>query len=112
MLNRSAITVRAQQPFLDRLKQLPDPVEPDTTLENINADSSVYLLPELVMEYDKEELLEQSFDIIFEMELEGWWEDESGWPQERDLEMFNKWFNIEFHSVIEDLVDENLVHDD
>ncbi len=112
MLNRSAITVRAKQPFLDWLKQLPDPVEPDTTLENINKDSSVYLLPELAMDCDKKELLEQSWDIIFEMELEGWWEDESGLPQERDLDMFKKWFNIEFQPVIEDLVDENLIDDD
>ena len=111
MFNRSAITVRGKQPFLDWLNQLPDPVEPDTTLESINKDSSVYLLPELVMDSDKTELLEQSWDIIFEMELEGWWEDESGWPQERNMEMFNKWFSIEFHPVIEDLVDEPLIDD-
>ena len=112
MLNRSAITVRAKQPFLDWLRQLPDPLESNTTLENINDDSTVYLLPELVMVSDKPVLLMQSYDLIFEMELESWWEDENDWPPDRTLEMFNKWFDLEFHSVIEDLVDGPLIDEE
>ena len=112
MLNRSAITVWAKKPLLDWMKQLPDPVDPDTTLEKINQDPSIYLLPEYEFDYEEEDLLEQSYDIIFEMELEGWWENEAGWPKNRDFEMFRKWFDIGFHSIIEDLVDEPLLDDD
>ena len=36
MLNRSAIIVRAKQPFLEWLRQLPDPVRADLTLEEVN----------------------------------------------------------------------------
>ncbi len=42
---------------------------------------------------------------IFENELYGWHTDEAAWPKGRDFAMFKKWFEIELHSVVEDLCD-------
>ena len=38
MFNRCAVVIRKKKPYLDWLLQLPDPVESDTTLEQLNED--------------------------------------------------------------------------
>ena len=111
MINRSAITVRAKQPFLKWLRSLPDPVESDMRLEEVNDESHVYLLPEYGMINEQEQLIKQFFDLVFESELEGWWTNENDWPSPRDMKMFKQWFDIEFHSMIQDLTDEPLIDD-
>lgn len=107
-INRCAVTVRAKQPFLDWLEGLPDML--DMTLEEVNEDPSVYLLPEVDDLADQEDLLAGFYDLIFEEELVGWWTEEDDWPQVRTLGLFMEWFEVEFHSMIVDLVeDEPLV---
>ncbi len=103
MINRSAVTVRARQPFLDWLKSLPDPA--DVTLAEVNREPHVYLLPEYGVDDEQEELLAAFHGLIFEERLEGWWTVREDWPPERDRETFKSWFDVEFHSVIHDLVD-------
>jgi hypothetical protein len=49
---------------------------------------------------------------VFELELDGWHTDESVWPQNRTLAMFKEWFHIELHSIVEDLVDDEIVDED
>jgi hypothetical protein len=49
---------------------------------------------------------------IFENELYGWHTDEAAWPRGRDFAMFKDWFEIEPHSVVEDLCDVEIVEDD
>jgi hypothetical protein len=43
------------------------------------------------------------FDLIFE--LEGWYTDESAWPKDRSLATFLEWFDVEFSTMVVDLVD-------
>jgi hypothetical protein len=38
--------------------------------------------------------------------------DESDWPKVRDLKLFREWFDIKFHSLVLDLVDEPLEDDE
>ena len=45
MLNRSIIIIKAKEPFLSWLSSLPEP-ENNISLDEINFDNSVYLLPE------------------------------------------------------------------
>ena len=112
MINRSALVLTAKQPFLDWLQSLPDPGEAETTLEDVNRERTTHLLPDYDMLDEEEQLLERFYDIIFEMELEGWWTDESHWPADRDLSLFKQWFHYEFHSVVVDLVDGPLIDDE
>ncbi len=112
MINRSAITIRAKQPFLEWLRGLPDPVGPEMTLANVNNEAHVYLLPQYGMIDEQKELLAQFFNIVFESELEGWWTVEEDWPIPRDLEQFKQWFDVEFHSIVEDLTDLPLLDED
>jgi len=104
MLNRSIIIIKAKDPFLRWLCSLPEP-ENNITLDEINFDNSVYLLPEYEMDDEREDILADYYDIIFEDQLAGWWTDSAIWPKTRDLSTFKEWFDIEFHSLILDLVD-------
>ncbi len=112
MLNRSAITVKAKQPFLDWLRGLPDPVDPSVTLKVVNEEQPVYLVPECIDPDMFSELLSYYFDVIFDAELSGWWVDQKDWPQSRTVELFQEWFDIEFHSMVEDLGNEGLINED
>ena len=110
MLNRSVATVRVKEPFFQWVKSLPDPA--DVSKDIINHDNTAYLLPNLEYGFEEEELLEQFYDLIFEEQLNGWCTDKNTWPKNRDLESFKKWFDVEFHSVVLDLVDAPLQEDE
>ncbi len=104
MLNRSVITIKAKQPFLDWLRTLPDPKD-KITLEEIDFDNTAYLLPEYEMNGQREEILAHYFDMVFEDQLKDWSRDSTDWPKKRDFSTFKKWFEVEFHSLVIDLVD-------
>jgi len=104
-IDRGLLTVRAKEPFIDWLHSLPDPDPVKYTLDEVNCDQSAYLLPEYEDDNKKESLLKKYFKQIFEEQLNGWWLDPAAWPSKRDLKTFKKWFDIEFHSVVFDLVD-------
>ena len=110
MINRSVLTIKAKEPFVEWLKSLPDSAV--YTIEEINLNSTAYLLPDYESNDKQTEILEQFFDIIFEEQLNGWWTDERDWPVNRDIVTFNKWFDVEFHSVVLDLVDIPLEDDE
>ena len=107
MLNRCVLIVKAKSPFLEWLQSLPDPA--DTTLDRINRDdTAAYLLPDYTYDTEQEEILAHYFDLIFEEQLAEWWPVPTDWPANRDLDNFKKWFSVEFHSMVIDLVDETL----
>lgn len=112
MLNRSCLLVRAKQPFLDWLHSLPDDDGSYLTLEEINEDAQVYLLPDAELVDDAQSLIRAFSPIVFELELEGWWTEESDWPQDRSYEIFSQWFEVSLRSLVHDLVDEPLIDDE
>jgi hypothetical protein len=99
MVNRSAVLVRPRAPFLEWAKKHGDGMSYPTEGER-----SVYLLPNYNFSEESEDLLRQFGELIFEAELEGWMTDEETWPKERSYERFREWFDVEHHSVVEDLV--------
>lgn len=105
MINRSVAIIKTKRPLVDWLKTLPEPA--DLPLEDLNIDTTAFLLPDLG-ENNQEDILAHYYDLIFEEQLMSWWTDKKDWPSPRDLEEFNKWFSVEFHSLVFDLVDEPL----
>lgn len=102
-INRSVLVVRAKEPFLDWILSLPEPSE-NLTLEEINDDNTVYLIPEYEEEDEREKLLTKKYKQIFVELLEDWCRDEKYWPKTRNITTFKKWFDVEFHSLAIDLV--------
>ena len=109
MINRCILIVKAKQPLQLWLQSLPDPA--DLTLQQINRDSAAYLLPAYEDDDDRGKLLRRYSNLIFEEQLSSWWRDETDWPAKRDMRTFTRWFDVEFHSVILDIVDKPLLHE-
>jgi hypothetical protein len=108
MLNRGVVIVRPKRPFLDWAAGLDDSgIVPDR-----GGEQTVYLIPSYEDDEGAWEILVTLYPAIFENELYGWHTDETAWPRGRDLAMFKKWFEIELHSVVEDLCDFEIVDED
>jgi len=110
MINRCVLIVKARKPFLQWVKSLPNPG--NITLEEMNRDSAAYLLPEYENDHERDDLIERFVEVIFEEQLDGWWTNQPDWPSKRDLATFKKWFDVEFHSAVFDLVDAPLEDED
>src|SRR5262249_27702412 len=108
MLNRGVVIVRPKQPYLDWAAGLDDSgIVPDP-----NDEQTVYLIPNYDDEAEALEILATLYPAIFEHELAGWHTDEAAWPKGRDFAMFRKWFQIELHSIVEDLGHSEIVDED
>ncbi|MCZ7564488.1 MAG: hypothetical protein M5U08_12525 [Burkholderiales bacterium] len=51
-------------------------------------------------------------DDIFRNERWGWHTDPAAWPKDRSFDSFKQWFRIAFHSIVEDLCDDEIVDED
>lgn len=69
--------------------------------EQANKDKTVYLIDDREAE-NLEEYISLNYAALFENELEGWYTDETLWPENRDLELFKKWFEVECHTMLID----------
>jgi hypothetical protein len=120
LLNRTAITVVAAQPYIDwtrirdsafrRSSSVDAGARPNASLSVARTSSygSAFLLPEFALEEELQEWLEDNYAWIFEFQLAAWTDDESTWPVERDLKMFRKWFRIDIHSAVVDVADDDI----
>lgn len=110
-INRSAIIVKPGRPFLDWLHRV-DPTSAHLTLEDLQQEPTIYLLPECDSEDQAFEYLGGRAAEIFEEHLEGWYRVPEVWPSKRDLLTFRRWFACSFHSMIVDLCDDDLEHEE
>jgi hypothetical protein len=99
MLNRGAVIVRPKQPFMDWASSLDD----SGILPDREGEKTIYLVPEYEDDFEAIEVLSQVYDIIFEEELLAWHTRESDWPKNRTFAMFREWFDVEYHSIVQDI---------
>lgn len=102
-INRCLVIVRPKQPFLDWLQSVDH--EEKLSLEDIQQDPTAYLIPEYALNAEQAKILEWGYDLMFEAELNLWYTDPKLWPPERNLDTFLQWFDVQFHSLVFDLVD-------
>ena len=112
MINRAAVILKYKAPFIQWVNDA-DPYKdnPGITLESENKDCTVYLILEDDAE-NLEEWISLNFKQLFESEIEDWYTDESLWPKNRNRKLFDKWFDLECHSVLIDTVDGKIVDDE
>lgn len=111
VLNRSAVVVRAKQPFLDWLWSV-DPSSRHHMLNDVNDQPSIYLLPECESEEESAKALRKFCKDIFEERLNGWWRDVSVWPKDLSFRAFVRWFDYSRHEIIFDLVKAGLTREE
>ena len=104
MVNRGAVILRYKAPFIKWIKDV-DPSEnsSEITMSNANEDRTVYLITDADAE-DVQGWIRENHVSLFESELEGWYTDDTLWPENRDYKTFKEWFEVECHSVIMDTV--------
>lgn len=102
MLNRSAITVKLTQAFVDWINEL-DEDSDQLTLAEVNEEATVYLIPEIEDEDQLNEMLEEFYLNILENELKSWEEDESLWPAELDMTLFETFLQVDPSVMVFDL---------
>ena len=80
MLNRSAMTVKLTQAFVDWINSLDDDGDL-LTLADVNEEATVYLIPEIEDEGQLHEMVQEYWLNILENELKSWEDDETAWPE-------------------------------
>ena len=114
MLNRAALILRYKKPAVDWINKADPYNSPELTLDSANDDLNVYLISN--EDSDDPESLQRwiklNLDLLFIDELSGWYTDESLWPKTRNMELFNSWFSVECHTVLNDTVGIPFVDDE
>ncbi|OOV88666.1 hypothetical protein [Oceanospirillum linum] len=105
MLNRSAMTVKLTQEFVDWINNLDDGSEP-LTLSDVNEEATVYLIPEIEDEEQLREMTQEFWLNILENELKSWEDDESSWPELTE-ELFEQFIDLSPAVMVFDLDYEN-----
>lgn len=109
VINRTAVTIVGAQPYLDWTRKTEADINRGTlTVARARTYGSAYLLPEIDLEEDIQEWVEDNVARLFEFQLSAWTEDESTWPASRDLKMFRAWFRIDIHNVVVDIGDDDI----
>ncbi|WP_017431147.1 hypothetical protein [Vreelandella jeotgali] len=108
LLNRSALSVRPTQEFVDWINALePAMGDEDLTLDDVERESTVYLIPEMDTPEALEAYVRERYLEIFETELRAWEEDERQWPDNLDWALFEDFLRIEHSFLAVDLDDES-----
>ena len=104
--NRSAITVRAKQPFVDWINALTP--ESPLSMDRFEVSNTYLTNPDF---HNADKHIKKYFLQIFEEELEGMWTDENDWPQTIDFTTFCEWFHYEISDWVQDLSKKKLKSD-
>lgn len=107
MINRSAVVVRPRQPYIDWAAGLDD----SGMVPSDEDDRTVNLLPSDEDDIDGTATIARAWELIFEAELEHWHLIMEDWPTDRTLAMFYERFEVEIHTMIQDLCADPLVDD-
>jgi hypothetical protein len=113
-INRDLIILLPKQPVLDWIMGVdPNPLE-ELTLEELRQEQDAFLVRHGEFEgiEDAEKWVYRRWKKFFELFLHDWFTDESRGPQNRTLKMFKEWFEVQYHSMVWDLSDEPIEHED
>ncbi len=99
-INRSAIFIKAKQPFWDWLNYV-DPEKPI----HPPVDGTAYLVKYKEDNAALEKWLKRNFDKIFVNELNHWHTGEVDWPQKRTYKVFTEWFEVSAQARLLDTED-------
>ena len=106
-VNRGLLVIKPRLPFVEWINSTGGSDE-TISFEDARRDSAVYLIPELSDDKAVDSFLMKNYSTLFEQELAAWFLDEKGWPEVRDFRTFLEWFEVEFHSVVYDIAEDEL----
>jgi hypothetical protein len=110
-LYRVAIVVTRKQPYVDWANSVDDD-GPKLTLELAVDRRATYLAPESDEQPDRDALLDEFWQQMFEEELSAWATPDENWPQPLTRELFDAWFDVELSDSVYDLTPEEPLSQD
>jgi len=109
VINRIAISIVGADPYVNWTRQTDAASDRGTlTIARAKPFGTACLLPELELEEDVQEWIEDNAAWLFEFQLAAWTDDETAWPATRDLRTFREWFRVDVHSVVVDVADDDI----
>src|SRR5437762_14072918 len=106
VINRTAISIVGAQPYIEWTRRHASTAESGiVTVARAKPYGTAYLLPELELEEDVQDWVEENASWLFDFQLSAWTDDEATWPVNRDLKTFRDWFRVDIHSVVVDVAD-------
>lgn len=115
MINRAAVLLRYREPAVQWINDA-DPYsdDPGISQDDVNRERTVYLISDEDAETDEavEAWVELNYRVLFEEELQGWYSDPELWPRDLSFELFQAWFDVEWHTVILDTVGGEIYDDE
>lgn len=107
LLNRSALSVKPTQAFVDWINSLePTMGDDDLTLDDVDRENTVYLIPEMDTPEALEGFVRERYMEVLENELRAWEEDERQWPEAVDWALFQRFLTVEHSYLAIDLDNE------
>jgi hypothetical protein len=106
MINRAAVTILAKQPFIDWINSTN--VSPDAlkfTIDMVNDEPQIFLVKNYEDLNQQKMYITKLKPMFFEVMLDGYYQDETAWPEERSEKVFDNWFDLITHSMILDVED-------
>jgi len=110
-VHRNVAIVKLKESFLWWLKAIQHP-DADMTAEDLNQCCTALLIPDFGLDEDSRAYIYSHYQAIFESELEFWHQDEAVFPKQRDLKMFEEWFDIEIYTTVLDTLYGEIVKED
>ena len=111
-INRVAVIVWPAEPFIEWASTTDDGAPGAAKGLREEAEPTIYLADVDERDADGSMAIARNWSVIFEAELNGWYRDESVWPADRTEEMFRQWFRVSWGSMLVDLSDDELDHND
>ncbi len=108
-INRDIVVIKGRQALVDWINSH-NPEHP-VSLADVCEDCTVLLIPEYDDSEEAMSLVEGNYELLFMSEIENWYVDDALWPKDITLEKFHEWFEIEYHSMILDVLDEDIEKD-
>lgn len=99
-VNRFALIVRPKRRYLEWANRLDD--GPRLSVDQLSSLTEVYLLDATDSEADREQLIDEYADEIWEQQLDQWSTDEATWPVNRTPHTLRDWFELTFVDMVFD----------
>jgi hypothetical protein len=107
-INRSVAIIKPQQPFADWVNSAADAGDDQYSIQDFSTDCSVILLPVVDSDEHAEAFIKDIFQDLFELELSSWIVVDEMWPENINYKMFLEWFDVEFHSMVFDSIQDDI----
>ncbi len=103
-VKRVAAIIKPTEKMLSWVKKA-SPANHHMKLSTLRRDCTTLLLPAFKGPEQAKSFIQEIYTGIFENELASWGLRSPQWPEDRTYDLFNEWFEIEYHSMIYDIGD-------